>query len=331
MSSERPRPSVLVTGAAGYIGGLVVRALAERRPELSALVALDVREPPVATRLEGVRYVNMSVCDDGLSQVFAEHRIDIVVHLASILKPPLKGGEDLAYRVDVEGTRNVLRAAVAEGVEKLIVTTSGAAYGYHADNPAWLAEEHPIRGNPEIPYSHHKRLIEDELSSYRERHPALRQLVFRPGTVIGSGVSTPVTALFEGKVVLGVLGSESPFVFIWDADVVECIVRGVFGAQTGTYNLAGDGALTAREIAKRLGKPYLPLPARFIGAALRILKRFGKSPYGPEQVKFLRYRPVLFNRALKERFGYTPRKTSREAFELYATAWQDGSKRRSKL
>ena len=43
-----------------------------------------------------------------------------------------------------------------------------------------------------------------------------------------------------------------------------------------------------------------------IAGALSVLKRLGKSPYGPEQVKFLRYRPVLSNRALKERFGYTP-------------------------
>lgn len=311
-------PSVLVTGAAGYIGGLVVEALARRRGELSGLVALDVRTPPAGARRDGVSYVEKSVCDADFAEVLAEHRVDTLVHLASILKPPKDGGEALAYRVDVEGTRNVLRAAVERGVKKLVVTTSGAAYGYHPDNPAWLKEDDPIRGNDEIPYSRHKRMIEKDLAEYREKHPELAQLVFRPGTVIGPGVSTPVTALFEAKVMLGVLGSDSPFVFIWDADVVECIVRGVFGPETGTYNLAGDGALTPREIAARLGKPYLPLPAGLIAGALALLRRLGKSPYGPEQVKFLRYRPVLSNRALKERFGYTPQKTSREAFELYA-------------
>lgn len=310
--------SVLVTGAAGYIGGLSIRALAARRSELDALVALDVREPPPSERVEGVTYVNQSVCDAGLADVLAEHRIDTVVHLASILKPPKDGGDDLAYRVDVEGTRNVLAAAVKCGVKKLVVTTSGAAYGYYADNPRWLEEHHPIRGNEEIAYSRHKRLIENDLAAHREKHPELRQLIFRPGTVIGAGVKTPVTELFEAKVLLGVLGSDSPFVFIWDADVVECIVRGVFGPETGIYNLAGDGALSPREIAARLGKRYLPLPAGLIAGALAVLKRLGKSAYGPEQVKFLRYRPVLSNRALKERFGYTPKKTSREAFELYA-------------
>lgn len=306
--------SVLVTGAAGYIGSLVVRALSERRAELGALVALDVKR---GKQLEGVTWLESSVTDSSLADVLGEHRIDTVVHLASILTPG-KEGETLAHRVDVEGTRNVLRASVARGVKKLVVTTSGAAYGYHADNPAWLEEHHPIRGNEEIPYSRHKRLIEEELAKYRREHPELAQLIFRPGTVIGAGVSTPVTALFEKRVVLGVRGSDSPFVFIWDADVVECIVRGVFGDATGIYNLAGDGALSPREIAARLRKPYLPLPAGLVAAALAVLWRLGRSPYGPELVKFLRYRPVLSNRALKERFGYTPRKTSREAFELYA-------------
>ena len=244
--------------------------------------------------------------------------VDTIVHLASILKPPKNGGEDLAYQVDVEGTRNVLASALKHRVKKLIVTTSGAAYGYHPDSPSWLTEADPIRGNEEIAYSRHKRLIENDLERYRRDHPELGQLVFRPGTVIGAGVSTPVTELFEAKLMVGVAGSNSPFVFIWDQDVVECIVRGVFGPETGIYNLAGDGALSPQEIAARLGKRYLPLPAGLIAGALSVLKRLGKSPYGPEQVKFLRYRPVLSNRALKERFGYTPQKTSREAFELYA-------------
>jgi UDP-glucose 4-epimerase len=41
------------------------------------------------------------------------------------------------------------------------------------------------------------------------------------------------------------------------------------------------------------------------------------TQYGPEQVDFLRYRPVLSNRRLKEEFGFTPRKTSRQVFEFF--------------
>ena len=59
------------------------------------------------------------------------------------------------------------------------------------------------------------------------------------------------------------------------------------------------------------------LPAGLVGVALSILKRLGLTQYGPEQVNFLRYRPVLDNRRLKEEFGYVPRKTSAEVFEFW--------------
>lgn len=310
------RPAVLVTGAAGYIGGLTIAALARRRDELSALVALDVKD--AGTKLDGVDYVTLSVTDDKLGEVIEKHGIDTIVHLASVVRPPKHGGDDLAYQVDVLGTKNVLEACVAKGVRRLVVTSSGAAYGYHPDSPPWLTEDDPVRGNRSFAYSWNKQLIEEMLADYREKHPELAQLVFRPGTVLGETVSSPVTDLFEKAVVLGVRGSDSPFVFIWDEDVVECLLIGVFGEKTGTYNLAGDGALSPREIARELGKPYLPLPASAIVLALSALQRLGKSARGPEQIDFLRYRPVLSNRKLKADFGYTPRYSSREAFRKYA-------------
>jgi UDP-glucose 4-epimerase len=259
----------------------------------------------------------MSVTDPGLREVIAKHRIDVVLHLASILRPPKENGEAIAYEVDVLGTENVLSASVALGVRRLVITTSGAAYGYHPRSHLWLDESEPILGNREIPYAWHKRLIEEKLAEYRERHPELRQLVFRPGTVVGEGVDSPVTELFERPVLLGVRGFDSPFVFISVDDVVACLVRGVFGYETGIYNLAGDGALDPREIARRTGKKYLPLPERVLRLGLSLLHRAGKSPWGPDQVLFLKYRPVLSNRRLKREFGYTPELTSSEAFDRW--------------
>jgi UDP-glucose 4-epimerase len=50
---------------------------------------------------------------------------------------------------------------------------------------------------------------------------------------------------------------------------------------------------------------------------LAVLHPIGLSQYGPEQVDFLRYRPVLSNARLKSEFGYEPRKSSREAFDYF--------------
>jgi UDP-glucose 4-epimerase len=307
--------NVLVTGAAGYIGRLAVAGLLDAGG-IESVVAYDLHPadlPGAATVLTG------DITKDDLPAILREHRIDTVVHLASILKPPVGAPADLAWRVDVQGTRRLLEACVECGVEHLVVTTSGASYGYHADNPMWLTEEAPVRGHPAFEYSRNKRQVEELLLEYRQRHSQLTQLVLRPGTVIGKGTHSPVTAIFEGRFVPGVMGSAAPFVFIWDRDLVNVLVVGVIERRQGIYNLAGDGALTAREIARRLGKPYLPLPPRLLAGALWLLKACRLSANGPETLDFLRYRPVLENQRLKEKFGYTP-VSSTAAF----TVWQEG-------
>jgi UDP-glucose 4-epimerase len=308
--------NILVTGAAGYIGSLALAALANDS-RVGTLVAYDKQE---SSAPEPVVVVNGDITRDDITALLLQYAIDTVVHLASILKPPIGAPTDLAWRVDVEGTRRLLEACIAADVKQLVVTTSGAAYGYHPDNPMWLSENAPIRGHDDFDYSRNKRQVEELLASYRLHHPELGQLLLRPGTVIGKATHSPVTEIFEGPVIVGVRGSAAPFVFIWDRDLVNVLLLGALERCQGIYNLAGDGALTAREIARRLGKPYLPLPATLLAVTLGLLKRIGKSAYGPETVDFLRYRPVLSNRKLKQEFAYTPI-SSAAAFQL----WLDDS------
>lgn len=308
---------VLVTGGDGFLGRGLVAALA-RRPGTLA-VALDVREVPTERRRPGVVYRVQDVRDAALADTLAEFSIDTVVHLASIVTPGKDSNRAFEYDVDVNGTRNVLNACRAAGVGHVVVSSSGAAYGYHADNAPWLTESHPLRGNPVFAYSDHKRLVEEMLAQWRHEHPQLAQTVLRIGTILGERVDNQITALFEKPRLLAIRGSDSPFVFIWDEDVTGAILHALNGAQPGCYNLAGDGALTIHQIARRLGKGTLNLPAGALRGALWLGSRLGVSRYGPEQLDFLRYRPVLLNTALK-RWGYVPRKTSAEAFDAFVAA-----------
>ncbi|GAA5132856.1 SDR family oxidoreductase [Alloalcanivorax gelatiniphagus] len=298
---------ILITGAAGYIG----RQLGERLAAHHQVLGLDVRVPeglPFECRQGDIR-------DPALGRWMAEQGTRVVVHLAAVLED--SGDRARDHDIDVNGTRNVLEACVANGVEQLIVTSSGAAYGYHADNPPWLDEDAPLRGNPEFAYSDHKRQVEELLARYRHDHPRLGQLILRPGTVLGATTHNQITALFEGRRVLAIAGSDSPFVFIWDQDVVGAILHGIDTGARGVYNLAGDGALPIQRVAALLGKPLRVVPAWLLAGALAVGKRLRLTGHSPEKVNFLRYRPVLDNRRLKQEFGYRPRKTSEETFRFF--------------
>ena len=306
---------VLVTGAGGYLGQQLVQFLIEKGDH--TIIATDIREASPFSEHEKLQYVKLDVRSKEAKHVFEQYAVDVVVHLASIVTPGLKSNRDFEYSVDVVGTKNILEACVSANVGRIIVSSSGAAYGYHHDNAEWLDETDAIRGNYSFAYSYHKRLVEEMLADYRQHHPDLEQIIFRIGTILGENVNNQITNLFEQKYLLGVAGSKSPFVFIWDQDVVACLVRAIESKVTGIFNLAGDGALTIDEIGILLNKKVIKVPASAIKGSLYVLKRLKLSQYGEEQVDFLRYRPVLSNKRLKEEFQYTPMKTSLEVFEYY--------------
>ncbi len=305
MSADNAR--VLITGAGGYIG----RQLGQRLVASRDVIGIDLRALDDA----GFPVLAMDIRDPALAELLAREKITHVVHLAAVLED--SGDRARDYDIDVNGTRNVLDACVSAGVKHITVSSSGAAYGYHADNPAWLSETDPLRGNPEFAYSDHKRQVEELLQAYRDQYPQLAQLVLRVGTVLGANTNNLITALFARKRLIAVRGSDSPFVAIWDQDLLGIIKQGVTTSRAGIFNVAGDGALSMREIAKLLEKPLLNLPAALLKSVLALGKLSGFGRYGPAQVNFLRYRPVLDNARLKAEFGYTPQKTSREVFEYF--------------
>lgn len=311
---------VLITGGGGYLGSQLVARLAAapvgQRPQV--IVSHDLRAPKV--RLDGVAYAIADIRDPAIADILVSHHITTVVHLASIVTPGKDSSRAFEYDVDVNGTRNVLEACMRHDVRRIVVSSSGAAYGYHPDNAAWLTEDMPVRGNEVFAYSYHKRLVEEMLTDYRHSHPSLEQVVLRIGTILGATVHNQITDLFEKRRLLAIRGCASPFVFIWDQDVVGIILRAIADGPPGIYNVAGDGALTIRQIAQRLGKHCIELPAGLLRAALAVLKPLGLTQYGPEQLDFLRYRPVLLNTRLKARFGYTPAYTSAEVFDIYCQA-----------
>jgi len=317
MTSLSTTRRILITGGGGYIGSQLVARLAKRPVDTVQVVVTDVRQPTRRYEAPNVVYESLDVRDPVLSDRLEQHHIDTVVHLASIVTPGNKHNREMEHSVDVLGTENVLQCCVATGVEHLIVTSSGAAYGYHADTPDPVTEDAPLRANPEFTYADNKRQIEQHLARYRREHPNLKQLTFRPGVVLGEYTNNQITDLFRKRFLLGVRGESMPWTFVWDEDVVSSIERGIDQRCEGIYNLVGDGALPLSEVAQLVGIPYRPLPSWLLRWGIWCLQQLGATQYGAEQVDFLRYRPVLSNEKLKNEFGFRPSKTSRETLQFY--------------
>jgi UDP-glucose 4-epimerase len=312
---------VLITGALGYLGQTVLKRLHKDLQEgrIESLVAMDVKEARPHQYLLGVKYIQADIRDEALWKHLEREKITSVIHLAAILDSQ-SSSRDFQYEVDVLGTQNILNACLKVGAKRIVISSSGAAYGYYKDNPTWLKESDPTRGNEIFAYSAHKRQVEEMLAEYKIKHPELEQVIFRVCTILGATTQNLITNLFDKKRILGVKNHLSPYVFVWDEDVAACMHQAVFSEETGIYNLAGDGAITNADLAKILDKPYLSIPASVLKMALRIGNKLGLTQYGPDQILFIQYRPVLDNRKLKEAFGYTPQKTSLETFLFYLKA-----------
>ncbi len=324
---------ILITGAAGCLGRQLVEKIIRQTNHI--VYATDVKADPFSglglspgsqshlpASDQRLFYQQLDVRDQSFIDWVSDCAPNAVVHLASILQISEQMPRETAYEIDVLGTERLLKACVKAKVSKFIVTTSGAAYGYYPENKHIITEERQTCGNADYFYSAHKAAVEQLMKRYRGSHPELQQIVFRPGAILGPDFSGPVVNLFQQKIITGLMGYPGPFNFIWSEDVVDYIIEGLESDITGQFNMAGDGTLSMKAIAQHLGKPYLALPAGLIQAALAIAKPLGLSQYGPEQVKFIKFRPVLANDKLKTTFAHQPRYNTEQTLDTFLNSQQ---------
>ena len=104
------------------------------------------------------------------------------------------------YDVDVNGSKNILESCREAGVEHIVIPGSTTAYGAHPDNPDWLTEKSPIRGNKDFPYSWHKALVEEFCDGFEKDNPQIVMTRLRACIVLGKNVDNFVrtTILMRG-------------------------------------------------------------------------------------------------------------------------------------
>lgn len=172
----------LVTGGAGYIGSHVVRAF--RQVGLGVAVLDDLSSGHREFVPDGVPFVEGSVLDvDLVRSAIAEHGVDGVVHLAGFKYAGVSVSRPLhTYEQNVTGTAHLLAAMAAEGVERIVFSSSAGVYG--TPDVERVTEATPT--TPESPYGESK-LIGEWLLADQGRATGLRHTSLRYFNVVGSG------------------------------------------------------------------------------------------------------------------------------------------------
>jgi UDP-glucose 4-epimerase len=177
----------LVTGGAGFIGSNLVDALLARGDEVTVLDDLSTgrRVNLDGALANGAALAEVDVRDGaGVGALFADARPELVFHLAAQIDVR-KSVEDPYFdaAVNVGGTANVLEAARATGVGRVIfVSTGGALYGEGADKQLPLPESTPIA--PLSGYGQSKYAAEGYLGLFERLH-GLSGMSLRLGNVYG--------------------------------------------------------------------------------------------------------------------------------------------------
>jgi nucleoside-diphosphate-sugar epimerase len=260
---------VFVTGAAGFLGRRLLPRLAERGHEPTALLLPDEPAPePVPARL-----VRGDITEPAsLAGLLDGH--DAVVHLAALVGYGQR--MEACRRVNVDGTRNVARAAVAAGARRFVHLSSVSVYGRAAGVP--LDEDAPLARTGD-PYGDTKIAAERVLREHEARGE-LALTVLRPTVVTGPGDDKFLPKLAEnlrsGRA--RVIGSGRHRVDAVHVDDVVALLARVLDdprAVGGTYNVNHPGNPTWNELlalfAEALGVPaprgHLPYALACPGAA----------------------------------------------------------------
>lgn len=287
----------LVTGGAGFVGSALVRALLKRGDEVHVLVRKktdlsNLESLPVTIHLGDVYYPQ--TLRDAMQEV------NVVYHTAAVYQffPWWKRNMKAIYKINVNGTRNVIDSAKRAGVKRFVFTSSIITIGKtEKDYPS--NENTPLGENQlSSHYARSKyvaeRLILDEA---REGFPAV---VVNPGIVLGERDNKPTPS---GEVIVKFLNRTYPGYFdtIWCLADVDDVAQGhIAAAENGRlgerYILCNKDHYSMKQIFQLLEK-ISGIRAPLIKFPYPLLLAF---VYADEwMIRFIRHEPLLPSEGLK--------------------------------
>jgi dihydroflavonol-4-reductase len=252
--------NVLVTGATGFTGGHLARALVRAGHQVAALVRPASLHAAPALEAAGIEVRSGDLQDpDAVAQ--AAVGTEVVYHIAATYRDA--GQSAAAYqRVNVEGTRHVLDAARQAGARRVVHCSTGGVHGHVAVPPA--DEDAPFA--PGDVYQRTK-LQAEQVAAEAGREGGLEVVIARPIGIYGPG-DPRFLKMFRGiaRRRFPMLGSGQVF---YHLTYIDDLVRGlqlcgeVPAAAGRTYLLAGPEYTTLEELVARIAHELRVSPPRF--------------------------------------------------------------------
>ncbi len=314
--------TVLVTGAAGELGGRVLSLVADD-PSVDRLIGVDrVEITELPTRAQVVR---ADLLDADLVSLL--DGVDVVLHLASNALP----ADDAPTPGDVPMARRLLEAAAEVGVGHVVVRSSATVYGAWPNNPLPLTEEAELRPEPRFPWATERAKIERLVGEYVQSRSGATATVLRPTVTVGDHrISWLADALRATALIRAGDQDDPPVQFLHIDDLAAAVDVARTQLIDGPVNVAPDGWMTGETVrALAGGGPRLrlpePLATRFAGWRWR--RRLAPTP--PGLVPYTQHPWVVSNDRLTAA-GWKPEFSNEEAYVAghEASPWADLSPRR---
>jgi nucleoside-diphosphate-sugar epimerase len=268
---------VLVTGGSGFLGSWVCELLSARGDDVRALVRRTSNTKHLKT-LARVELAEGSV-EDARSVEDAARGVDAVIHCAGLVKA--RGEHELA-RVNVEGSRNVVRAATKHGAKRFVHVSSLEASGPSSDG-------RPVAHDQERPCTAYGRSKLASEKAVLEAKGDVHVVVLRPGAIYGPRDVEILEAFKSVKrgLMPTVAGGHALGCFVWGPDCAAACLRALEAdVPSGSTYFVDDGgpAVTQREflemVEDALGRRALvrmSLPKGLLRTVALGVEAYGKA------------------------------------------------------
>ncbi len=250
----------LVTGGAGFIGSHIVDALLARGDSVRVLDNLSSgRLENLSGVMDNIKFIEGDICDEIAAQKAAAG-VELIFHLAGMVSVPESMEKPLeAELINAAGTLNILNAAKAAGVRRLVFSSTCAVYG---DEPT-LPKIETMPPHPQSPYAISKLAAEAYSRLFNESF-GLETAILRYFNVFGprqdpSSAYSGVISIFVDKMLSGISptifgdGQQSrDFVFVEDVARANLLASEVHQAAGKLFNIGTGGQISINQLFETL-------------------------------------------------------------------------------